>query len=92
MNTIEFANAQQLAREYPDTFEAPAYEDFNDLIPGDYVKICSNDERFWCKIVDIDHTTKIINGSVQNNLIYNDWPVGKMLNINFDNVYSILKN
>jgi hypothetical protein len=91
MSTKEFVNAQQMAKDYPDTFEAPPYEDFADLVPGDYVKICSDDERFWCEIVDIDHTTGTITGSVANNLINHDWPVGKMLYIKFDNIYSILK-
>lgn len=87
----KFVNAQQMAADFPETFEAPPYSDFQDLEEGDFVKVCANDERFWCRIVEIDHDDQTIVGSVSNELICNVWPVDHLLEFNFENIYSILK-
>ncbi len=53
--TDRWKNAQKLARQYPDTFEAPSESDLDNLAVGDYVKVCgAANERFWARIVELD--------------------------------------
>jgi len=44
-------DAQQMHREYPDSFEVPSAHTLALIKPGDYVKVCREDERFWCKVL-----------------------------------------
>lgn len=51
---IEFMDAQQLHREFPETFKVPSQEAFNKLAKGDLVKICAGGERFWVRVETIE--------------------------------------
>jgi hypothetical protein len=51
---MEFEDAQALARQYPETFEAPSHKELSKLGPGDRVKVCRSNERFWCTIEEMD--------------------------------------
>jgi hypothetical protein len=92
-NTImELINARELAIKYPSTFNAPCEDCLNDIQEGDYVKICPGEERFWCNVVSIDRDKRNITASVANNLVIYDLPVGTLVDIDYDNVYDILKH
>lgn len=68
MDEIEFVNAQEMAKAFPDTFYCPNYSEMKDLSKGDYVKISTGNERFWVKILEIDGDK--ITGKVDN-ILYN---------------------
>ena len=46
-DSLEFVDAVQMNKENPDTFEIPSTRDIEALKPGDFVKVCAEDERFW---------------------------------------------
>lgn len=52
-DTEVFADAQQRARENPETFKVPSEQDLGSLRVGDLVKLCSNGERFWVELVSL---------------------------------------
>ncbi|MEM3062568.1 MAG: hypothetical protein QW303_03350 [Nitrososphaerota archaeon] len=71
---MKFVDAQDLKSRYPETFEAPDEFDLNNLMVGDWVKVCVGGERFWIKIKDIvglGHYSKIF-GVVDNDLLCSD--------------------
>jgi len=78
-------NAQRLARLYPETFEAPSYEELSTLKVNDGVKVCMNNERFWVLIKSIKGKT--ITGAVDNYLVNNDLAVGEIITVRFSNVF-----
>ena len=80
-------DAQQMRLEHPEKFYAPPASDLNAITPGDYVKICAFDERFWTKVIKRDGD--IIWATVANNLICSDWGYGKKLRFNTCHVYDI---
>ena len=64
-------DAQQMAKDNPDTFEAPATEDLDSIKEGSFVKICAAEsERFWVKVTRVEDN--LIEGTVDNQLIYSD--------------------
>jgi len=88
---LELISARDMAIKYPSTFNAPCNDCLNDIHEGDYVKICPGEERFWCNVIKVDKDNRSITASVSNRLIHYDLPVGTVLEIDFDNVYDILK-
>ena len=62
-----FANAQELAEQYPDTFKVPTATELATLRKGLYVKICAEGERFWVKIERI--LDDKIEGVIDNDLV-----------------------
>ena len=67
MGMHKFIDAQEMAKKYPDTFEAPTLEELSKIKQDDFVKVCLNDERFWVKVIEI-HEDEII-GEVDNRLL-----------------------
>lgn len=67
LGEVEFQDAQQLAKEHPDTFEVPYDATLNAIEVGDVVKVCDGEERFWTVVKGIDGDT--ITAEVNNNLI-----------------------
>lgn len=89
---INFIDAQEMALLHPDTFEAPSAEDLAKITVGDYVKVCPGEERFWCKVEEIDHGSGRVMAAVANDLIIYPWPVGEELDFETRHIYQILKN
>lgn len=46
-------DAAQMARVHPDTFSVPDGRSIVALKPGDFVKVCRNDERFWVELTEV---------------------------------------
>lgn len=67
---IIFSNARQLAKENPDTFEAPHQSDLDAIKEGDNVKVCVQTERFWVKVTSRQGNN--ITGKINNDLICSD--------------------
>jgi len=64
---IQLVDAQQMAKEFPDTFEAPSPSDLHKLRTGDIVKVSNRAERFWVQIVS--RRDDIFLGRVDNCLL-----------------------
>ena len=69
LKTVEeqFVDAQVMAKENPDTFEAPTEAELNEIEPGDFVKVCAKPERFWAIVecVDGDNIVAVVNNDLQ---------------------------
>ena len=63
----QFVDAQQMAKEHPDTFEAPTKSNLNAIGQGSMVKVSICKERFWV-IVNSRKGYSIV-GTVDNELI-----------------------
>lgn len=76
---FRLADAQELARCYPDTFEAPNLEELEALQPGNFVKVCVEaigpdgksgpGERFWVELTKVGET---LTGTINNDLVFTD--------------------
>lgn len=87
--TTNFVNAQAKHREHPDTFEVPTAADLGAVRPGDYVKICDKDERFWVKVTVVEGSQ--FTGTVNNVLVFpHDFKDGDVLTFTQDCVYNIM--
>ncbi|RTP86864.1 hypothetical protein EKN35_19380 [Enterobacter asburiae] len=80
-----FMNAQQMARLNPETFFVHSYEELSLLKPGHLVKVCSNRERFWVLLTDVQG--KRFTGEVANNLVWNDLKVGETVKFTMTNIF-----
>jgi hypothetical protein len=47
----KLVDAQEMHRQHPITFIVPSAHNLATIMPGDYVKICRENERFWCKVI-----------------------------------------
>jgi len=65
---LEFVDAQDMARQYPDTFGVPTNEELAGIKSGDSVKVSHNNERFWVTVTRISKKG-VITGRVDNDLI-----------------------
>ena len=54
--TEYLVDAQEQSRLYPDTFWAPDEAKLASAKPGDFMKICDNEQRFWTIVVSADAT------------------------------------
>ena len=84
---MEFVNAQEQHKKYPNTFSIPSDEELNNVKVDDFVKVCLNSERFWIKVVNI--TGDDIIGEVSNCLLFNDLELGEKLTVKKYNILSI---
>lgn len=59
---INFMDAQQMHQDFPELFKVPSQEKLDKLAPGDLVKICADEERFWVRVktVEAEKVTGII--------------------------------
>jgi len=87
-----FDNAVKLAAKYPNTFQLPETSMLSKLKVGDNVKVCLNNERFWCLIKGVDFDKQTIVASVDNILQLNELKLGDMVYVNFYNIYDIKFN
>lgn len=63
----EFTDAQQMAIEHPNTFDAPSLAELSMIAPGCHVKICAGSERFWVLVTAVTRTC--IQGTIDNVLV-----------------------
>jgi hypothetical protein len=67
--TANLVDAQAMARAHPNTFDAPAQGELFQIMPGDFVKVCRNNERFWIEVTG--RNGDMIVGAVANALVFN---------------------
>lgn len=63
----DFVDAQEMHLKHIETFEVPDAIELENLVPGVYVKICHNNERFWICLTNINKS--LLSGKVDNTLI-----------------------
>lgn len=80
-------NARLLAGE-SDSFVVPSDASITRLKPGDYVKLCRNNERFWVKIDG--YIARKWHGTVSNKLVRNeDLNLGDKIFFMRKNIYDL---
>jgi hypothetical protein len=87
MKPIKLVNAQEMARQHPDTFEVPSRAALSELREGDLVKVSNNAERFWLQIV-ARHGNVFV-GRVDNLLLFGRVNYGDHIEFQACNVYDI---
>lgn len=61
-------DAQQMALNHPDTFNAPTDAELAAIGPGVWVKVCAAPERFWVSVQAVSDLSIV--GYVDNELTY----------------------
>jgi len=86
----EFIDAQQMALENPQTFEAPTDKELKNLKIGDYAKICHNEERFWVEVLKVSVAGRVT-GRVDNDLVCEQpFECDDVINFRKCHIYNIL--
>jgi hypothetical protein len=89
MSINVFFNAVELSKKFPNTFQLPSLSMLSKIKVGDNVKVCLNNERFWCLVKGIDFEKETLAASVNNILQLNDLKLGDIVFLNFYNIYDI---
>jgi hypothetical protein len=89
MSKPKFINAVELSKKFPDSFQLPSRIMLSKIKVGDNVKVCLNNERFWCLVKGIDFEKETIVASINNILQWNDLKLGDIVYLNFYNIYDI---
>ena len=86
--TEEFVDAQQMHRHHPGTFEVPSDRRLASISPGDTVKVCNRQERFWVTVssVDGEHITGVVDNQLMDDYGYN---LGDSIQFEKRHIYSI---
>ena len=88
---IRFRDAQELAREHPDTFDAPSLSRLREqLKPGLLVKVCDGSERFWVILdtVEGDRLAGIIDNELRGHAGHG-LNLGDRIEFEIRNVYDL---
>jgi len=87
---LNLVNAQEMAREHPNTFRVPSEEEVLDFIEaGDYVKLCVDEEKFWVKVTQV--SVDNLKGTVDSQLINTPRDVGDEIEFHKDNIFEVRK-
>lgn len=86
---IQLVDAQQMAKAYPGTFEAPDQKELDLVKVGDSVKICiNNKERLWIEVTEINGGQ--LKGKIDNcPIVIEDVNFGDFISFRKENIYSI---
>lgn len=64
---LSFVDAQQMHKDFAQTFQVPSEAELKPVAALDLVKVCCGGERFWVKISSVTGNT--ITGKVDNDLV-----------------------
>lgn len=92
MKELKFVNAQEMAKQHPETFEATSLQKLEEIKVGYSVKVATCGERFWITVIDVKDNNII--RSIDNDLVnsnlhglhYDD-----VITVEKDNVFQILE-
>jgi hypothetical protein len=88
---MDFINAQKMAKENPNTFEAPTRQETDALKIGDHAKICNGKERFWVLITAVGKDS--FTGTVDNELFCTDeYTLGHIIKFKWVHIYDFINN
>lgn len=65
-----FVDAQKMQEKYPKTFQAPTYNDLDQLKVAGFVKVNADGKRFWVEITQIKDQK--ITGTIAKYLVRNE--------------------
>lgn len=85
---IKFVDAQEMKRQYPDKFFAPDIEELVRIQPGDFIKVCTENERFWVEVISVEDG--VITGRVDNDLITQTLRFNDVISLEPRHVYDIM--
>lgn len=87
----EFIDAQAMAWQHPDSFDVPEPQTLKSLGPGDNIKVCADDERFWVVLDKIDGDT--LYGRVNNHVHgKHGLSYGDRVTLEIRHVYQVIRN
>lgn len=84
---IKFIDAQKMAKENPDSFYAPSFDELNEIKKGSLVKVATGGERFWVKVISVNDNK--ITGTVNNDLVFTELDFEDEVKFEKKNVYGI---
>ena len=99
MKTAVFRNAQQLAVEHQNSFDAPDKGDLEAIRPGTFIKVCAEGkgkaERFWVMVTKVEPTPTgpRYTGEVNNDLLRTEFhglACGDIVEVDFRHVYAVM--
>jgi hypothetical protein len=83
-----FTDAQEMAKLYPDTFQAPLKKDLAKIKKGSIVKVSHNNERFWTIVKSVKGNK--VTAKVDNDLICEQpFKCGDTIKFEKKHIYSI---
>lgn len=90
MIQIQLVNAQEMAKQYPDSFTSPDQEELSKVSVGDSVKVCvNNEERLWVEVTAVNGDGKF-KGNIDNCPVVVDFlSLGDPLSFKAENIYEI---
>jgi hypothetical protein len=91
MRDYKLADAFALHEQHGASFALPDPDRLAALEPGDFVKVCRHDERFWIEITKVRED--VLHGTVANRLGMpgnEDLPVGAVITARWKNVYDTI--
>jgi len=84
----ELIDAQEMAQNHPDTFEAPTTEELNQIKEGSSVKISNGEERFWTLVTKVSGDK--VTAAVDNQLLGEyGYDLGDEIEFEKRHIYSI---
>ena len=87
---IQLVDAQQKAKDHPETFVVPSEQSLKNLKKNDTVKICDSKDRFWVIIEDISNDKLLFVGKIDNNLIGGQrYDAGDYIHFEKKNIYKV---
>lgn len=89
-----WVNAREMSERVPDSFHVPSGRVLCSLEPGDMVKICNGEERFWVKLEEPYDMPGYWVGVVQNDLVNKTrgYDNGSYVLLHIDHVYQVHTN
>lgn len=86
-----FIDARMMARDFPETFQVPSYEEIATLNVGDFVKVAcefkDGGERFWVQIFEVGEKRRWFKGDISNVLSTSEVGFGDEVLVFADNIY-----
>jgi hypothetical protein len=85
----KLVDAQEMHRQYPETFDAPSQSDIALIVPDTWVKICRNSERFWVRVIGA--RGKYLIGEIDSMLVQNpDLQLGQVVRFEPRHLFAIM--
>ena len=80
-------NARLLYNQSPKTFLVPSIEDLKKVTTGNWVKVCHNQERFWCTVKKpLSHGYEAV--VTDHFCMEQPWEKGDTISIGYEHVYA----
>ena len=89
LKTYSLSSAAEMAVKHPDTFQAPSFQETDNLKVGDNVKLCFNNrERMWVEITELMDYQRF-KGVLRNTPIFVDLMYGEEVEFEAQHIYAV---